>query len=248
MKIGIIGSTGMVGSALLTLLKQDDLEIVESSSRDLNEIEINTCEIVFICVPSPMSGDGSCDTSIVESTVKWLKVPLIVIKSTIPPGTTDYLIKKYKKSIVFNPEFLREKTNIKDMLEVDRTVLGGDIKLTQQVVDVYKKVYDSEMIYVQTTSVLAELTKYTINCYLATKVTFFNEIASICDVLGINYDQLREIVLLDRRITKSHTLVNKGFGGACLPKDLNGLISHAQSKGYEPELLKEVWASNLRFR
>ena len=253
MKIGVVGCKGFVGEAVCELFKtSDEVELVEYDNGKKygtpigTREAINDCDIVFVCVPSPMKEDGSCDTSIVDEVVRWINGPIIVIKSTVPPGTTDWLRVKYGKNIVHNPEFLTEANYIDDIKNANRTVLGGEEYICDMVVVAYQKVYSDEMIYVITDSSTSELSKYALNTFLATKVAYFNELKNIADVFSVNFDELREIVLLDKRIGDSHTEVTKerGFGGHCFPKDLNGLINACFDVEYSPNLLMEVWESN----
>ena len=260
-KIAIIGSEGYVGRAVKRLLKNHyqiiPYDIIGVGSWE----EVNKCQLAIICVPTPMKKDGSCDISIVEKTVSRLQVPIILIKSTIPPGTTKKLKKKYKKRIVFSPEYIGEgnyfipfwkgyphPTKIKYH---NFQIFGGDRKDTNVWVEIFQRVLGPDCRYIQTDSTTAELTKYMENSWGATKVTFCNEFYRIAKIFGVDYRELRELFLLDGRTERMHTSVfegNYGFGGKCFPKDVNAIVKASKKAGYKPKFLEEVLRSNKRFR
>ena len=213
------------------------------------------CNLSIVCVPTPMAEDGSCDTSIVEETIKWLKTPYILIKSTIAPGTTDYLKKKYGKRIVFSPEYTGMSTYynpiMKTMKEEPFVVFGGSKEDTQFMVDVWQPMLGPLCQYLQVDAIEAELAKYIENSFFAAKVAYCNEFFEICKVFGVEYDRVRDIWLHDPRINPMHTSVfknNRGVGGRCLPKDTMALIKASEAKGYEPKILKQVINSNEEFK
>jgi UDPglucose 6-dehydrogenase len=130
-------------------------------------------------------------------------------------------------------------------------VLGGDRPDTIAVADLYKTIWGAELAIHQTDSTTAELTKYMDNSFLALKVTFCNELYDVAQLFGVDYNELRELWLMDPRVGRSHTLVqpdNRGFGGKCLPKDVSALVSSARKAGYLPRLLSAVLDANARFR
>jgi UDPglucose 6-dehydrogenase len=216
------------------------------------------CGVIFVCVPTPMNKDGSCHTDIVESVVKeideWVSRyhkdinPIVVIKSTVSPGTTDRLNKKYDGvSVIFNPEFLTEMNFLEDFKNQTRIILGGTRKGTNKLRQVYSKVFPSATI-VKTGSKTAEMVKYFVNSFLATKVSFANEMKVICDEIGIDYDKVVEYSTYDERLGKSHWAVpgpdgDLGFGGHCLPKDVSAIV-----KEFGSELLKTVLEVNDKVR
>ena len=263
MKIGIVGQ-GYVGTAIKVGFESYyDLETYDKFSTDKSTCNlpdlVAECEVIFVCVPTPMEKDGSCHTDIVESVVKdidkWASRyhkdinPIVVIKSTVPPGTTDRLNKTYKDiSVIFNPEFLSEANFIEDFKNQTRIILGGTRKGTNLLRQVYSKVFPMAHI-VKTGSITAEMVKYMTNSYLATKVSFSNEIKQICDKLDIDYDKVVEYATLDERLGKTHLSVpgpdgDLGFGGHCLPKDINALISVAHKLGVVTEVLEAVVETN----
>jgi UDPglucose 6-dehydrogenase len=273
MKIGIIGQ-GYVGTAIKSgfekhyeLETYDKYDDTKSTCLILSEL-VNTTDIIFVCVPTPMNTDGSCFTGIVEEVISdidktvgfrdynyagWDKNKIVVIKSTIPPGTTDRLDRKHKNiNVIFNPEFLTEANFIEDFKNQTRIILGGTRKGTNLLRQVYSKVFPTAHI-IKTGSITAEMVKYMTNAYLATKVSFSNEIKQICDEFGADYDKVVEYATLDERLGKTHWSVpgpdgDCGFGGHCLPKDINALISVAHKLGIETEVLEAVVETNDKVR
>ena len=262
MKIGIVGQ-GYVGTAIKVGFKPHyDLETYDKydedkSTCDLTEL-VETCNVIFVCVPTPMNEDGSCHTDIVESVIKEIDtyangLQIVVIKSTVPPGTTDYLNKKYDGvNVIFNPEFLTEANFVEDFKNQDRIILGGVRRGTNKLRQIYSKVFPTAHI-IKTGSKTAEMVKYMTNTYLATKVSFSNEIYQICQKIDIDYDKVVEYATLDERLGKTHLSVpgpdgDLGFGGHCLPKDLNALIAFAQNLDLEPIVLETVNWVNDKYR
>jgi UDPglucose 6-dehydrogenase len=216
--------------------------------------EVNRCQYAFVAVPTNPSADGSADTSIVEETVSWLRTDLIVLRSTVPVGTTARLQAATGKRIVFQPEYGPGETpdhHFNNPRRVNWVILGGDRKDTVPVADLYKQAFNAELIVHQTDSRTAELTKYMENCFLALKVTFCNEFYDIAERFGVDYNELRELWLLDPRIGRSHTFVlpdDRGFGGKCLPKDVSAMVQTARKEGYAADLLIAMLETNARFR
>ena len=205
-----------------------------------------------------MNKNGSCNTDIVEGVVDDInklssKEKIVVIKSTISPGTTDRLNKKYKKiSVIFNPEFLTEANFIEDFKNQTRIILGGTRKGTNKLRQIYSKVFPKSHI-IKTGSKTAEMVKYMTNTYLATKVSFANEIYQICEKLNIDYDKVVEYSTLDERLGYSHWSVpgpdeDFGFGGHCFPKDLQALISVADELDLDVDVLRSTQHTNDKVR
>ena len=262
MKIGIIGQ-GYVGSAIKIgfepyyELETYDKYNVDKSSCSLEKL-VNICDVIFVCVPTPMDEDGSCNTDIVEGVIDdihklTLEDKIVVIKSTVSPGTTDRLNKKYKKiSVIFNPEFLTEANFIEDFKNQTRIILGGTRKGTNKLRQIYGYVFPKAHI-IKTGSKTAEMVKYMTNTYLATKVSFANEIYQVCEKLKIDYDKVVEYATLDERLGYSHWSVpghdeDLGFGGHCLPKDLEALISLADHFDLDVDVLRAVRYTNDKVR
>ncbi len=265
MKIGIVGQ-GYVGTAVREVFskhyKTNTFDLNgDCTCKTLHEL-VNVSDIIFVCVPTPMKKDGSCDTSIVEGVIKDindfvstnLKSDVIVaIKSTVPPGTTNRLNKECKNiSVIFNPEFLTEANFIDDFKNQNRIIVGGERPSTTKLRQVYSLVFPNVKI-VKTGSITAEMVKYFTNTFLATKVSFANEMKMICDGLNIDYDKVVEYSTYDERLGKSHWAVpgpdgKLGFGGSCFPKDINALIHLASELELCTEVLMGAWNTNLRVR
>lgn len=236
------------------------------------ELLTDFSRIYFVCLPTPMKEDGSCDLSIVEGVIDTLsKIPcqspdgrIVVIKSTVPPGSTEYWNKKYNNlHVVFNPEFLTEKNALDDMRNQNRIVLGGPRPWINIVKAMFQSAFPSVSI-VKTSSTNAEMTKYITNCFLAMKVSFANEMYQICEGLGkqgldIDYDRIIELATLDERLGTSHWKVPSfetdengkplfGYSGSCFPKDVNALMRVAASLGVHPKMLAATWEKNLEVR
>ena len=270
MTIGIVGQ-GYVGTAIKSgFEKHYTLETYDKYDGFKSTVQlfdlVAECKVIFVCVPTPMNKDGSCHTDIVEDVVKeidkWVerhyrdaiydaqqkRNPIVVIKSTVPPGTTDRLHKKYKNlDVIFNPEFLTEANFLEDFKNQTRIILGGTRKGTTILRQVYSKVFPHATI-VKTGSKTAEMVKYFINSFLGTKVSFANEMKIICDKIGIDYDKVVEYATYDDRLGKSHWAVpgpdgDYGFGGHCLPKDISSIVSE-----FDSELLKSVLEVNDNVR
>lgn len=265
-KVGIIGH-GFVGLAIETGLQSiADIRIYDryKDTESLDSV-VNNSDIIFLCVPTPVDDEGYCDTSIVESVAKDInriakKRKSIIIKSTVVPGTTEEIASDYTNhGWIFNPEFLEEKNFIQNFLEQDRIILGKTKDCHDlDILDV-KHLYESFTQAQKTPgkiywcdSTAAEVIKYAGNCFLATKVIFFNEIAELCKALDVNYESVRNLVGLDKRIGMSHTKVGsddlKGFGGKCFPKDIQALIALMKDYDLDPLVLNSVWSKNLLIR
>ena len=178
---------------------------------------------------------------------------IVAIKSTIPPGTTNRLNKKCKNiSVIFNPEFLTEANFIDDFKNQNRIIIGGSKTATTKLRQVYSLVFPNVPI-IKTGSKTAEMVKYFTNTFLATKVSFANEMKMICDELKIDYDKVVEYSTYDERLGKSHWAVpgpdgHLGFGGSCFPKDINALISMSDNLGLWLHTLKGAWHTNCDVR
>ena len=208
---------------------------------------------IFICVPTPMEPDGSCDTSIVEEVVAGLGASrTIVLKSTVPPGTTSRLAEKYGARICFNPEFLTEANSVEDFANQDHIILGGPLVVNEKVADLYDLAFPGvhqEWVSART----AEMVKYVTNCFLATKVSLANEIKRLCAALSIPYERMIEVAKLDSRLGESHWQVpgpdeHYGFGGSCFIKDVNALLNLMRRMDTPRAVLEGAWQTNLQVR
>ncbi len=263
-RLGIIGY-GIVGQALAYGFSQADIKdkyqikfYDKYKNTDSLDKVIKESEFIFICLPTPMKDDETgIDLLIIETVVADIAKltngtdKIIVIKSTIAPGTTARLEKKYPKTnFAFNPEFLTEANYLEDFLNADRTIVGANTDLTsRRVIALYRQRFPKMKIF-QTDTTTAEMVKYMANAYLSTKVIFANEMYAICQALGIKYEEVKSMAVADHRIFDSHLDVTtqKGFGGKCFPKDIVALIGRAKDLGVEPKLLETVWSINKKIR
>ena len=227
--------------------------------------------VYFVCLPTPMYDDGSADLSIVEGALKELAaVPgerIAVVKSTVPPGSTEHWNKKFSESglhVVFNPEFLTEANAVDDMRNQNRIILGGPRPWINKVKQIFESAFPSVPI-IKTSSTTAEMVKYVTNIHLAVKVALANEFYQICQALdnagaNIDYDKVIEYATLDKRLGSSHWKVPGpmpaddtgepafGFGGSCFVKDINALISIAKTLGVDPRVMNGAWHKNMEVR
>jgi len=242
-----------------------------------NKESINKdCGLAIICVPTPPLGMGEqkvnededkflgVDLSYIEDVLSWLKVDLVLIKSTVPPGTTDMLQVKFGdhdarlfRKICFSPEYMGEGNYYTppkypdplDPRKHDFMIIGGDKKDCQDVLAYFIPKLGPAKTYYIVDAVEAEAVKYMENTWGAMKVSFCQEWFEMCEKFGASYERVREGLLLDSRVEPMHTAVfrnKRGFGGKCYPKDLLGIISASEKAGYEPKFLKEVWETNKR--
>ena len=260
--IGIIGQ-GFVGSAiregLKSFYKVRAYDIDENKCNDSHEQVCLKSDIIFICLPTPMRKDGSCDTRILESAISKIDLtvyahkhrPIIVVKSTVPPGTTARLDEMTPYcDVCFSPEFLTEANSFEDFKNQSRIIIGG--RGAKKVKQMFRKPFPNIPIVV-TKSETAEMVKYFTNCFLATKVTFANQMYEICENTGIDYDKVCEYALYDDRIGKSHLAVpgpdgERGFGGHCFPKDLSAMINFSDEKEIDNHFLASVEIYNNEIR
>ena len=259
--IGIIGQ-GFVGTAVNEgLAKHYNIETYDiakdSTCSSLEEL-YSKSNIIFLCLPTPMEKDGSCHLGIIEPVLEELNElgkTIVVVKSTIPPGTTEGWNKKYTNiDIVFNPEFLTEANSIEDFKNQNRIIVGGPRPATTKVARVFRKAFPKVPI-IKTGSTYAEMVKYVTNTFLATKVSFANEMYEICEYLDIDYDKVIEYAKHDERLGYSHWNVpgpdgDFGYGGHCFPKDVKALISVAMELDsyVKPIMLQATDSKNDKIR
>lgn len=251
MRIGIIGY-GFVGQAVAQLKNRFLVNIydpyVESHSSVQHKKSAYCSDIVFVCVPTPSAPDGSLDISIVTEVVKQWKVfkevdqdedRILVVKSTIPVGTIDTLCETFNDmKIVHNPEFLTQRTAMEDFENADEIIVGGfDTAACEVVLDIYREWFSniddnySDRVFKVVSGKKAEMIKIVRNSFYAVKVEFMNEVADLCQEMGIDYNNFRDVFARSGRhawVNPQHTFVpgpdgQRGFGGKCLPKDCSGL-------------------------
>ena len=240
MKIGIIGQ-GFVGTAVREGLKSffdiETFDIAKDCTCDSMESLLLKTNTIFVCLPTPMDRYGKCHTGIVEGVLKEInetstRKKTLIVKSTIPPGTTANWNEKFKNiDIVFNPEFLTEANAINDFKNQTRIIIGGPKNAASRVRRIFVKAFPKVKI-IKTGSTYAEMVKYVTNCFLAMKVSFANEMYEICEYKNIDYDKVIEYAMHDDRLGYSHWSVpgpdgDFGYGGHCFPKDVRALINVA---------------------
>ena len=259
--IGLIGN-GFVGEAVHENLRQHHDFIIydrkpEKSNCDSIGAVVKNSSIIFVALPTPMDTSGECDLSIIFDTFdeisKHYDDNIIIIKSTVLPGTCRKINQRHPEmKIVFSPEFLTEANHIEDFKNCNRMIFGGDSSDTSKCALLFKKVFPNKS-YFTTDWETAEMVKYFINTFLATKVSFANEMKQICSSFGANYDSILRLALFDHRIGQTHFQVpgpdgHQGFGGKCFPKDLNAMIYFCLTNDINPVILKSVWNKNLEVR
>lgn len=247
---------------------EDGLEEIlkETSGKNLSAQShykgVEDADLIFICVGTPSQDDGAADLSYIVSASESIgaalrgskKYHVITVKSTVPPGTTESIVIPIVQELLgdgsngigfcMNPEFLREGRAVDDFLHPDRIVIGGS---SAEAVRVVQEAYEKLDAPVITTSLkAAEMIKYTSNAFLATKISFSNEIGNICKKIGINVYEVMKGVGLDHRINPHFLNAGLGFGGSCFPKDVMALIRLAEKNGEDPVLLKSVIDINER--
>jgi nucleotide sugar dehydrogenase len=255
-KVGVIGN-GFVGNAqafAFSPIAEIRIYDVEPNRATHSLEEVNECDFIFVCVPTPMRPDGSQDTSYIEEVfTSAVRGPIYIIKSTVLPGTTRNLQAKWPSlNVVFNPEFLTERTAKLDMMTQARIVLGGDPHFVDLLSDLYKQRYVSTNI-IKTDSTTAELIKYMNNTFFATKVSIMNEFKQVAGAIGADWEQALNGFAADGRVADSHLHVpgpdgKLGYGGTCFPKDVNALITFAKSLNINLNSIEGGWKTNLEVR
>ncbi len=278
--VGIVGQ-GFVGGSMATVLAErgvspfvfDIAGKVSPGGMPTNSFSlaehIRFCDalevdIHFLCLPTPMSKDGSADTSVVYEALREIasvapppssRDRIAVIKSTVPPGSCDAWDREFSSRgtrVLFSPEFLTEARCLEDMRGQDRIILGGHQESASRVEALMSASFpDAKIVKMSATN--AEMVKYVANCFLASKVSFANEMRQICERLSCDFDTVVEAACLDRRLGESHWQSpgpdgKMGFGGSCFPKDVNAMIHIAKTLGVNPAVLMGAWEKNLEVR
>ena len=268
--IGIIGR-GFVGNAVANGFSEGTgfkakIRVFDTnplkSTHSLEEV-IKDSEVVFISVPTPSNKNGSINLDILDNCLEQInkeakkikKVNCIfLIRSTIVPGTTRRFQNKFPNlKLVFNPEFLTERSATFDFISQTRYVLGGEKKNTRIIKELYQLRFGSTISIIETDYESAELIKYVCNTFFATKVSFLNEMKLLSDKVGADWDTVIEGFVRDGRVGHSHTQVpgpdgKLGFGGSCFPKDIQALINFGDSLSINLNVLKGAWKTNLKIR
>lgn len=256
MKIGIVGN-GFVGGAT-ALFGGKDIEVAifdkdpgkcSYGVKSLKDLE--DCYIIFLCLPTPMNKDGSCHTDIVDSCINEIKAMdfkgAIVVRSTVPVGFCK------EREVSFMPEFLTEANWRNDFINTKQWILSGEfedlmkLKLLIHCACKNEKIKSDNILFMQTCE--AEAIKYVRNCFLAVKVSFFNEVFMFCREKNIDFDKISNIACLDERIGGSHAKVpgpdrKTGYGGSCFPKDMNSFKAQMEKIGLKPYVIKSSLERN----
>ena len=234
--IGIIGN-GFVGEAIAFCFSSlFEVFIFDTNpKKSKNSLDsVHKCDFVFVCVPTPMDRSGNQDFTFVENAFLHANSkPIYILKSTVLPGSTLKLNKKYPNlKLIFSPEFLTERTAKTDMLTQARIILGGKQGLVDEVEIIFKKRFKNKNI-IKTDSKTAELIKYMNNTFFASKISLMNEFKLISNKVGANWEDALHGFISDGRIADSHVDVPGhdgllGYGGTCFPKDVNAFINFAK--------------------
>ena len=263
-KIGIVGN-GFVGSAVRYGFSPNvgcDAE-VKVYDKDPNKStdklsDVINSDIIFLSVPTPSNLDGSMNIEIVDRALtdidEYGTNAVILLRSTVVPGTTRKLQDKYPNlRLVFNPEFLTERSANFDFINQDRVILGGDINDVEVAEDLFKSRFGSTLSILKTNYETAELIKYMTNTFFATKISFLNDMKLIADKSGVIWEDAVDGFIRDGRVGHSHLNVpghdgKYGFGGSCFPKDIQALINFGKELGVEMSVLEGAWKTNLKVR
>lgn len=247
-KVGIIGSSGFVGTAMQKIFPEAslyDINLPLTKMRDINK-----CEIAIVCVPTPNNQDGSLNIDIVEEVVKECKSSYIVIRSTLQPGTADYLERKYNKNIILNPEYVGEGINhpLLDESNRDFFIIGGRSENRRKLIELYQTVYNANINIRLVSNLEAEVIKLSENRMIAFKVAQCQELYDVCEKAGVDYYVVREAVYSDDpRANLWWTFVysdKRGFNSSCIPKDILAWRAWAESLGYDPKITKVILEKN----
>jgi len=263
MIIGVVGVGYVGGSTAKSLSKYHKIILYDKFKEPYTSPDkLVNAEVIFICVPTPMSKSGETDYSAIYNSIETLEDifydtrlknrPLIIIRSTTVPGTTFKLTNKYSFNFAYNPEFLRQNHALKDMKKTNRIIIGAsrdkDFKIIE---NIYKPLLPDAK-YIKVNIKTAEMIKYSANVILTGQIAMANEIYQICEASKIDYNKVKNAILLDDRIGKNINVPGPdgklGFGWACFPKDLNALIYFSRENNYRPYLLEEIWRLNQKIR
>lgn len=259
-KIGVIGF-GFLGKAFVHgFVLHADIKIYDKYDNTYDSLEdtVNSSDFILIGVPTPMKDNGEQDlSSIYDAVAGVVKVAkdrkIIVLRSTIIPGTTRSCADKYPDhDFVFCPEFLTERQAKLDFINSARIILGGHEDVTTKVEEMYRARFTHTPIY-RTTWEAAEVVKYMSNSFFAVKIAFLNEIYDVAENIGVPYEDLRDMWLADCRIGNSHTDIpghdgQRGYGGKCFPKDVQAFIKWAEDNDLELDTCRSAERVNSRVR
>lgn len=248
MKVSIIGY-GWVGKAMHQLFPDAYIYTETIGTQE----EANKADVAFVCVPTPVVNEKQLDTSIVESCVAWLTTPLIVIRSTVNPGTTDGLVKKYNKRIVMQPEYLGETPNhpLLDQHQNTFVVIGGEPESRRQLIELYTTTYNANIKIRQVSAYEAEVIKLSENRAIAFKVAECQELYDVCQKRHVDYYTIRDAVYGDDprfNLWWSFIFPNKrGFNSKCIPKDVYAWNAWAESCSCNPSITRAILNQNKKW-
>ena len=263
--IGIIGR-GFVGSAVQFGFSpnvgfDETIRVYDkdpSKSTHTLEQVVNKSKIVFISIPTPSYENGKINLELLDKCLNDInkisnKKAIFLIRSTVVPGTTRKLAEKYPLKLVFNPEFLTERSAKLDFINQSRVVLGGNLYEVDKVADLYIRRFGKSLPIIRTNYESAELIKYMTNTFLATKISFLNDMKILSDKSGCLWEDVIDGFIRDGRIGNSHLNIpgpdgKFGFGGSCFPKDIQAIIHYADNLGLDMSVLKGAWQTNLKVR
>ena len=270
-RIGVVGN-GFVGGAVKfgfspTVGCDAEVRVYDkdpNKSTHTLEETVNKSDFIFLSVPTPANKDGSINTDILSSAIKDIddvstRDNYIVIRSTVTPGTTRRLQQEYHQlNLLFNPEFLTERSANFDFINQSRFIIGSGDSMSsasgaENFEELLKARFGNCIAFMHCTYETAEMIKYMSNCFFATKVSFMNEMYQIAEKSNVNWQQAIDGLVADGRIGHSHMNVpgpdgKFGFGGSCFPKDIQAMKNFAESIGVNPSVLAAVWRKNLEVR
>ena len=270
-RIGIVGR-GFVGSAVQFGFSPNvgcDVEVrvydvdLNKSTHTLEET-VNESDFIFLSVPTPSNRDGSINIDILDDALNNINEVsecrnVILVRSTVTPGTTQKLQMKYiDLNLLFNPEYLTERSAKFDFINQSRFIIGsGEATISkmysENLADLFRDRFGESVSILETNYETAEMIKYMNNCFFATKVSFMNEMYKVAEKSNVDWKQAVSGFVTDSRIGHTHLDVpgpdgKFGFGGSCFPKDVRAMIKYAEEIGVEMNVLKGVWETNLQVR
>ncbi len=270
-KIGIVGK-GFVGSAVQFGFSPSvgcdaDVRVYDkdpNKSTHTLEETVNESDFIFLSVPTPSNRDGSINIDILDDALGSINdvsnsTNIILVRSTVTPGTTQKLQMKYiDLNLLFNPEYLTERSAKFDFINQSRFIIGSE-KATiskmhsENLADLFRDRFGESISILETNYETAEMIKYMNNCFFATKVSFMNEMYRVAEKSNVNWEQAISGFVTDGRIGHSHLNVpghdgKFGFGGSCFPKDVRAMIKHAEEIEVDMNVLRGAWETNLQVR
>ena len=270
-RIGVVGR-GFVGSAVQFGFSPQvgcDAEvrvydIDPSKSTHTLEETVNESDFVFLSVPTPSNGDGSINIDILDNALNNInevseRQNAILVRSTVIPGTTQKFQMKYTDlNLLFNPEYLTERSAKFDFINQSRFIIGsGEATISkmysENLADLFRDRFGESTSILETNYETAEMIKYMNNCFFVTKVSFMNEMYKVAEKSNVDWKQAVSGFVTDSRIGHTHLDVpgpdgKFGFGGSCFPKDIRAMIKHADGIGVDVNILKAAWKTNLQVR